>query len=114
MKVENRVKKYSDFQKVLNLGQSYRLPTLTLFFLNNDLGRSRVGISVSKKCGNAVVRNKIKRQIRAIISKEMDLTKSIDYVFIVRTEFDINNFEKSRQDIKSLIEKVGQTSEKIS
>ena len=114
MKVENRVKKYSDFQKVLNLGKSYRLPTLTLFFLNNDLGRSRIGISVSKKCGNAVTRNKIKRQIRAIISREMDLTKNIDYVFIVRTEFDINNFEKSREDIKTLIEKVGQTSEKNS
>ena len=114
MKVENRVKKYSDFQKVLNLGESIRSSTLTLFFLSNDLNRSRIGISVSKKCGNAVVRNKIKRQIRAIISLEMDLTKPIDYVFIVRKEFDIKNFSQSRLDIKSLIEKVGQTSEKDS
>lgn len=111
MKVENRVKKYSDFQKVINLGKSYRTPTLTLYFLNNDLNRSRIGISVSKKSGNAVTRNKIKRQIRAIISLEMDLSKSLDYVFIVRKEFDVQNFQNTRRDIKELIEKVGQNSE---
>lgn len=114
MKVENRVKKYSDFQKVINLGQSFRAQTLTIYFLENDLDRTRIGISVSKKSGNAVVRNKIKRQIRAIISKEMDLTKSLDYVFIARKEFDINSFGKTREDIVKLIEKVGQISEKNS
>lgn len=114
MKVENRVKKYSDFQNVINLGEPVKSQTLTLYFLKNNLDHSRIGISVSKKSGNAVIRNKIKRQIRAIISKEMDLSKPLDLVFIARKGFDINNFEKTREDIKQLLEKVGQTSEEDS
>ena len=114
MKVENRVKKSTDFQKVINCGQSFGSPSLTIYFLNNDLGRARIGISVAKKSGNAVIRNKIKRQIRAIISREMDLSKSVDYIFIARKGYDINDFEKTRNDVKYLIEKVGKTSEENS
>ena len=114
MKVENRVKKYSDFQNVINNGEPLKSQSLTLYFLNNNLDRTRIGISVSKKSGNAVIRNKIKRQIRAIISKEMDLSKPLDIVFIAKKGFDINDFAKSKADIKELIEKVGQTSEEDS
>ena len=81
MKVENRVKKYSDFQKVINFGQIEKSETLTLYFLKNELDRTRIGISVSKKNGNAVIRNKIKRQIRAILAHELPEDLSLDLIF---------------------------------
>ena len=107
MKVENRVKKYDEFQKPINEGALERTKTLNLYYLKNNLGYARVGISVPTKAGCAVVRNKIKRQIRAVLAKELDLSKGFDYIFIARRSYDINNFKETASDIVSLLEKVG-------
>ena len=51
----------------------------------NNLPYARYGISVGKKLGNAVYRNKKKRQIRSIIdSLEKDYVKAKDYIIILR------------------------------
>ena len=107
MKVQNRIKKNVEFNKVIDEGKLIKSDSLTLYFLENTLGYTRIGISIPKKSGKAVVRNKMKRQIRAIISQDVKLDKSFDYVLIARKQFDINQFEKTRSDIKYLIEKVG-------
>ena len=107
MKVLNRIKKNVEFNKVIDEGTLIKSDSLTLYFLKNNLGYTRVGISIPKKSGIAVVRNKMKRQIRAIIASDVDLNKSFDLVLIARRQFDINNFEKTKEDIKNLIEKVG-------
>ncbi len=113
MKVKNRVKKYNEFQKVISEGKILKSPSLTLYYLSNDLGYARVGISIPTKSGSAVVRNKMRRQIRAILAKELDINKSFDYILIARRNYDINNFEKTTSDIVSLFSKVGNNSEKI-
>ena len=107
MKVKNRVKKYDEFQKPINEGSLERSNSLSLYYLKNNFGYARVGISVPTKAGNAVVRNKIKRQIRAILSEELDMNSSFDYIFITRRSYDINQFENTVRDIVSLLEKVG-------
>lgn len=113
MKVKYRVKKHNEFQKVIAEGKIEKTSSLTLYFLENNLGYARVGISIPTKSGSAVIRNKMKRQIRAILSKELDLNKSFDLIFIARRNYDINNFERTTSDIVSLINKVGNNSEKI-
>ncbi|MCR5332695.1 MAG: ribonuclease P protein component [Bacilli bacterium] len=107
MKVKNRVKKHDEFQKPINEGKFEKSSTLNLYYLKNDLGYARVGISVPTKAGNAVVRNKIKRQIRAVLVKELDMNKGFDYIFIARRSYDITNFNQSASDIVTLLEKVG-------
>ena len=107
MKVLNRIKKNVEFNKVIDEGKLVKSDSLTLYFLENSLGYTRIGISIPKKSGKAVVRNKIKRQIRAIISQDVKLDKSFDYVLIARKQYDVKKFEKTRSDIKYLIEKVG-------
>lgn len=113
MKVKYRVKKHNEFQKVILEGKFEKTSSLTLYFLENNLGYARVGISIPTKSGSAVIRNKMKRQIRAILSKELDLNKSFDLIFIARRNYDINNFERTTSDIVSLINKVGNNNEKI-
>lgn len=107
MKVKNRVKRYDEFQKVINYGEQVRSKSLVMYFLKNNLNYARVGISIPKKSGTAVLRNKIKRQIRAIIDTELDLDISYDLIFISRREYDTKNFSQTRQDIKNLLIKVG-------
>ena len=107
MKVLNRIKKNAEFNKVIEDGQLIKSDSLTLYFLKNSLGFTRVGISIPKKSGKAVVRNKMKRQIRAIISKDIPLDKSFDYILIARKQYDVDEFEKTRSDLIKLIEKVG-------
>lgn len=107
MKIKNRVKKYDEFQKPINEGKYESSSSLNLYYLKNSLEYARVGISVPKKAGNAVKRNKIKRQIRAILVKELDLNSGFDYIFIARRNYDITNFKETTSDIVSLLEKVG-------
>lgn len=107
MKVLNRIKKNVEFNKVIDEGTLVKSDSLTLYFLKNDLGYTRIGISIPKKSGKAVVRNKMKRQIRAIIASDVDLNKSVDCILIARKQFDINLFNKTKSDIKYLMEKVG-------
>ena len=107
MKVLNRIKKNVEFNKVIEEGQLVKSDSLTLYFLKNSLGFTRIGISIPKKSGKAVVRNKMKRQIRAIISKDIPLDKSFDYILVARKQYDVSKFEKTRSDLINLIEKVG-------
>ena len=58
------LKKNDDFRKCYNTGKSYVNRDLVLYVCGNDLGKNRIGISVSKKVGNSVVRHRITRLIR--------------------------------------------------
>ena len=54
MKFSESLKKNRDFQSVYRKGKPYGNKYLVMYLLANDLGRSRVGISVSKKVGNSI------------------------------------------------------------
>ena len=107
MKVLNRIKKNVEFNKVIEEGQLIKSDSLTLYFLENELGYTRIGISIPKKSGHAVVRNKMKRQIRAIVAKDVDLSKSFDIIMIARKQFDVEEFGITELDIIDLMKKVG-------
>ena len=107
MKVENRVKSNQDFQNVIENGTFVPGSVLNLYYLPNNLDKIRVGISVPTKTGNAVVRNRIRRQIRAILASELDLSKPFDLIFIVRRKYSIEDFDSSKEEVKKLLKKVG-------
>ena len=107
MKVKNRVKKDKEFQLVIDEGSRYRVESLVLYSLKNSYSYPRIGISVPNKSGSAVIRNKIRRQIRAILAKELDFKISYDLVFIVRKKYDVSDFVKTRNDIIHLLQEVG-------
>ena len=100
MKVINRIKKTQDFGLAINKGKTFRLPNFIIHVRNNDLGLTRVGISASSKLGHAVVRNRIKRQVRAMCDSLIDYNaRSLDIVIIVRKSFLNSDFNDNKSQI---------------
>jgi ribonuclease P protein component len=64
-------------------GWPHRL--LVLYAVPNDLGRTRVGITVSGRVGNAVVRNRVRRRMREALQARLgQLTSGLDLLVVAR------------------------------
>lgn len=79
------LKKNSDFQNVYANGKSMANKYLVMYVLSNDLSINRLGISVSKKVGNSVVRHHLTRLIREAYRLNSNMfNSSLDIVVIAR------------------------------
>lgn len=93
MKKQYRIKKSQDFKSVLDYRHlAGKNESVSVYFAPNQIGHARVGISVSKKIGNAVLRARIRRQVRAMINLLDILSVPSDIVIIVRKGFPQKNF----------------------
>lgn len=83
------VKKNEEFKVAINKGKRKHCPYFSMYkYYNKDNQNYRFGISVSKKLGNAVLRNWAKRQMREIIYKYKDYYQNNeDYIIIIRKDF---------------------------
>ncbi|MEH7176254.1 ribonuclease P protein component [Neobacillus vireti] len=100
MKKELRVKKNKEFQEAFQKGQSFANRQFVVYSLKKeDQDYFRIGLSVSKKIGNAVTRNQVKRYIRQAVFELSDLLMpGNDYVIIARkpaAEMDFFEVKKS-------------------
>ncbi len=87
MKKLYTVKTPRAFDDIIKNGSCVKNRYFVVHSNNNDLPYDRFGISVSKKLGNAVFRNKYKRKIRSIIDNYKKVyVKSKDYIIILRKE----------------------------
>jgi len=60
-------------------------PLLVLYVVPNELGRIRVGITVSSRVGNAVVRNRVRRRLREAVHARLDrLAPGLDLLLVAR------------------------------
>ncbi|WP_062051969.1 ribonuclease P protein component [Bacillus sp. JCM 19034] len=86
MKSEQRIKKSQEFSIVFKRGQSVANRQFVLYTLwKKEQSEFRLGLSVSKKVGNAVTRNRVKRYIRECFRIKQDLIKNqYDYIVIAR------------------------------
>ena len=92
----------SDFRRVYHRGKSCAKPALVVYSLKNRVGICRVGITVSKKIGNAVERNRSRRIIRAAFQSvigEEEFKGTYDFVFVARTK---TKYLKSTQVEKAM------------
>ena len=84
MKKEFRVKKSSEIEMIIRTKKSVSNKHFVLYKRENrENTHFRFAVSVSKKYGNAVKRNKIKRQVREIVSK-IDITVTDDLFIVVK------------------------------
>lgn len=85
MKYSESLKKNKDFQVVYNKGNSYANKYLVMYVMENDLDKNRLGISVSKKVGNSIIRHRLTRLIRESYRLQEDRFRcGIDIIVIAR------------------------------
>ena len=89
-----RIKKNTDYQKLFNKGKKAFSPYISLIYLPSQ--KMRMGLAVSKKHGNAVKRNRIKRLLRAVFAGNLsDLNKNYSVILIprVRDEYSFRGMQ---------------------
>ena len=111
MKKINIVKESKDFEKIIKNNKSFRTKYFYIYKQNHEESIYHFGLSVGKKIGNAVRRNKVKRQIREIISKN-DYQKNFDCIIIVRREINNADFQKMQEDLNFALNKLKLIKEK--
>jgi len=97
---KQRVLKNKDFKSVLNNNIRVSDGILTVFVSSNGLGYSRLGVSISKFCGNAVIRNRMKRLVREAFRQSQEvIADDFDYVVMLSTRAGKGEDSKSPAEI---------------
>lgn len=100
MKKTVSLKENSDFKEIYSTGKSYANKYLVMYVKKNGMENNRLGISVSKKVGNSVIRHRITRLIRESYRLSEDkLMNGLDIVIVAR----INAKGKSYLEIESAL-----------
>lgn len=110
MKYSESMKKNADFQNTYRHGVSYANKYLVMYIMENKLQRNRLGISVSKKVGNSIIRHRLTRLIRESYRlHEESFRRGLDIVVIARAGAKGKNYH----DIESALIHVGHLHEII-
>ena len=89
-----RLRKRKDFLRVQDQGIKVSVAPLLALALKNSLNVTRLGITVSSKVGNAVLRNRIRRRLREIFRKRRHwLPEGLDLVLIATSRARTADFE---------------------
>lgn len=100
-----RIRKRKDFFHIYKKGSRFKGRYFILVYLSNGLTSSRLAVVASKKIGNAVVRNQIKRQLRTLFRTHKHLLPgNYDLVFIARKEISNATWEKKRSEYLHALE----------
>ena len=103
-KIES-LKKPVDFKEAYNKGMSFSCKELVIFKKENELNYNRLGVSISKKVGNSVVRHRIKRLIKEIMRLKDSIKSGYDIVFIVRKPAVGKTYQELEKSVDYLINK---------
>lgn len=108
MKKVGRITKNSDYREVFEKGSSVATRGLVLYNLPNGQVLNRIGYVASKKVGNAVVRNRVKRLLKeAYRLYADDINKGYDLVVIARPNTASFDFAQAATELKRVFQRGG-------
>jgi ribonuclease P protein component len=109
MKSCHRLRKNEQYQDVFQNGKSFANRYLVLYYKPQDeVTEFHVGLSVSKKVGNAVIRNRVKRLIRAVISELSEqISEGFDMIFVARPQAAELDYHLMKKNIIHVLKNAG-------
>jgi len=107
MKKAYRIKENEEFQYIFRRGRSFANRQLVIYYMKNpEQTHFRIGISVGKKLGNAVTRNRIKRYIRQCFNDlETSILPTVNIVVIARQPTNQMTYHEVKKSLMHLLKK---------
>ena len=106
MKKKDIIKSQKEFSLLINKGKFLKTEDFVIYYKENNFNKKRFGIAVSNKLGNAVIRNKLKRQTKEIIDKLNYLFKNNkDYIIMIRKGSLYHSFNERLKELENKLEK---------
>lgn len=106
MKRYEMVKSHEEFNEIINKGNRLKGKYAYIFSKKKEFDKPNFGIAVGKKLGNAVVRNKFKRQFRNIVDKNRFLFKNNNnYIIMIKREANNASFSELETDLINTLKK---------
>ncbi|MGI6413428.1 MAG: ribonuclease P protein component [Syntrophomonadaceae bacterium] len=107
-----RISHQEEYQELYKKGKKFTGKYIIVYIKGNNLHHNRFGIVVSKKVGNAVIRNRAKRQIRAVIQEiNRGMIGSNDMVVIAKSNISKSSYCVIKKDFCGILRKAGLCSE---
>ncbi len=114
LKKQNRLKKRKEFGYIYKHGSYSACKILSVIYCPSYSKPSKIGFSVSAKIGNAVTRNKVKRQLRSIVSTIVEsLNNKYNYIFVARVGIENSDYTQIQNSVLYCLNKAGLLNEKI-
>lgn len=111
MKKINIVKENRDYNRIIEKNKPFRYKDYIIYIDKRKSSIYKFGFSVGKKIGNAVVRNKVKRQIKEIVSQN-DYKNDFDCIIIVGKGILNRSFSEMSQDLNFALRKLNLVKER--
>ena len=105
MKKINIVKENRDYNRIIKENRPFKYKDYVIYIDKKELSIYRFGFSVGKKVGNAVTRNRVKRQIKEIVSQN-DYQNNFDCIIIVGKGILERNFNEMRDNLNFALKKL--------
>lgn len=106
MKKINIIRKTQEFDKLIKNRRHYSNRYFVIYVMKKSETYHRFGISIPKKVGNSVARNKIKRQLKSIIDQNKTINLDLDYVIIVRKDINDLDYKEMSKNLETLLAKI--------
>lgn len=104
--VQEKLTKGYEYREVYKKGRSFANKDLVIYVLKRNDSLKRMGISINKKIGNAVRRNRLKRIIKEVFRLNKNFLESgLDLVFIVRRGISVDSYKEMEKVVVQLFKK---------
>lgn len=98
---QDRIRKRSEYQAIYDKGRRIPSGSFVLFVMRNELGRPRLGITVTRRIGGAVRRNRAKRLVREIFRRHKAELANVDIVVNGRAGLPDADYARLEQELLS-------------
>lgn len=106
MKKINTIKKADEFTSIIGHRKFVATKGMVLYSKSKKEERNRIGITVKKKVGNAVVRNKVKRQVRMMLDDIFTFEESFDTILLIKEDYLLNSYGNNKKNLEKMYKQV--------